>query len=1031
LIEFFAIFEAKNFIHSPNSLTYMRKLLVSALLVSPVLMQQAAAQNRSISGRVTDSATGQGLPGVTVLVKGTTVGASTNADGSYTLSVPATATTLSFSFIGYGTVDKPIGDASTVDVRLTATASSLDEVVISGLASTVKRTNLANSVATISAEELTGSTRPVTVDAALNGKLAGANISQNSGAPGGGLSVQLRGISTITGSSQPLYIIDGVYVNNEQIGNGAGSATFTGASAGTGRTTQDQTVNRLADLNPNDIESIEVLKGPSAAAIYGTRGNAGVIIIRTKRGKAGRPRVTLTQDVGIARAQNLLGKEDWTEAKIRSVFSGQTAEDEVALWRQQTAAGNIYDYEEEIFGNTGVLTNTALGVSGGGEKTKFYISGSTNNESGIVKRTGFQRNSIRANVDQQIGKLVDLSVTTNYINSQNRRGFTGNDNNGVGYTYTLAYTPSYHELHKLPNGLFPDARRTADNPLAIVDRAVNEESTNRFITGLNTTFHLIEREGSSLRFNVQGGVDFGYTENFLHLPSDLQSQRDLPNPGASRITKTDAFFTNLQGGLVYDWRVLDGALSLTSQIGTVRLTRKLNQTYNQGIGLLPGQDNPNSGTIITQNTYIEEQQDVGFFGQQEVNWRDRIIVAGGIRFDKSSNNGDVDKLYPFPKASVAVNIANFDFWTADAVNVIKPRFAYGQTAGVPPFTAKFSPLQVIGAGSNLGLIQQLTTGNAEVEPEQATELEAGIDLAFLQNRITFEGTVYKKSVFDILRQYTLAPGTGVQQVAGTGNGSQTVGAFPVGDLENRGIELSLGVTPVRNANISWTSTTQFWLNRSEVTKSIIPVNSVGLGFGNTFGRNLWAKGESPSRWFGTPADPNGLFGLTRYEDAQPKFQMSFLNQFTLLKNFELSFLVHWKKDGYISNLSRVLKDEGGTTKDWSEDSGQVDEEGNPLTRGQARQLATAREFIQNGGYIRLREASLYYTIPAAVRTSLFKDYVANIRLGVSGNNLVTFTDYVGYDPEVSNFGNVANAAFVDVGAYPNTRRMFFHLAVEF
>ncbi|OON65876.1 SusC/RagA family TonB-linked outer membrane protein [Hymenobacter sp. CRA2] len=1009
----------------------MKRQLTILLLALPAVVQVAAAQTRSVSGRVTDAANGQGLPGVTVLAKGTSTGATTDADGAYSINVPTGTTTLQFSYVGYQTIDRPIGSAGTLSVALSADTRQLDEVVVSGLASTVKRSNLANSVATISAKELTGITRPVTVDAALNGKLAGANISQNSGAPGGGLSVQLRGISTISGSSQPLYIIDGVYVNNEQIGNGAGSPAFSGASATTSRTTQDQTVNRLADLNPNDIESIEVLKGPSAAAIYGTRGNAGVIIIRTKRGKAGQTRVSITQDIGIARAWRLLGKEDWSEEKIRRVFSGQTAEDEVALWRTQTQAGNVYDYEEEIFGNTGVLSNTTLSVSGGSENTKFYVSGSTNNESGIVKHTGFQRNSIRANVDQRIGKLVDLSLNTNYINSNNQRGFTGNDNNGISYTYNLAATPSYHELHRLPDGTFPDARRTPDNPLAIVERAKNDETTNRFIVGLNAAFHIIERETSSLRFTVLGGTDFANTRNFLHLPSDLQSQRDLPNPGASRLTNTNAFFTNLQGALVYDWRLLDGNLMLTSQAGTVRLTRKFNQNFSQGVGLLPGQSSTNAGTIITQNSFESEQADVGVFAQQEINWRDRIVVTGGIRFDKTNTAGDKDKWFPFPKASIAVNVANFDFWTLDVVNVVKPRFAYGQTAGVPPYSAIFSPLSTIGAGTRLGLLQQVTIGNRDVEPERATELEAGLDLGFLENRITFEGTVYKKKVFDILRPYTLAPGTGVQQVAGIGDLSQTVGAYPVGDLENRGIELGLGITPVRSDNLTWTATTQFWLNRSKVTRSVIPVNTVGLGFGNTFGRNLWAEGESPSRWFGTPADPNGVLGLTGYEDAQPRFQMSLLNTMTVFKGFELSFLFHWKNKGYISNLSRELKDEGGTTEDWSEPSGQVDAQGNPIPRGVARQSATAREFIQDGSYVRLREASLYYTIPVAVRTKLFSTYVSNIRLGVSGYNLITWTDYVGYDPESSNFGNVANAATVDVGSFPNTRRMFFHVAVEF
>jgi hypothetical protein len=231
------------------------------------------------------------------------------------------------------------------------------------------------------------------------------------------------------------------------------------------------------------------------------------------------------------------------------------------------------------------------------------------------------------------------------------------------------------------------------------------------------------------------------------------------------------------------------------------------------------------------------------------------------------------------------------------------------------------------------------------------------------------------------------------------------------------------------------STTQYWFNRTEVTRIVVPAFNTGLGFGNAYGRNVFALGQSPSRWYGSPTsavnNPNNPSFLTRYEDAQPKFQMSFLNNFTLFKNVEVSFLFHWRKDSYTSNLSRLLQDEGGTTKDWSEDSGEVDEAGNTLTKGEYRSGLTAREFIQNSGYVRLREASIYYSVPASIRTAIFKDYVRNIRIGASGNNLITWTDYVGYDPEVSNFGATSNGAQVDVSSFPNTRRVFFHLSLDF
>ncbi|MCC2547002.1 SusC/RagA family TonB-linked outer membrane protein [Hymenobacter sp. BT175] len=998
-------------------------LLLFSLMLFSALLQQVVAQDRSISGRVTDRATGQGLPGVTVLVKGTTVGASTNADGSFSLSVPASATTLTFSSIGYTSIDRPIGSDATINIGLAADTKQLGDVVVTGLASSIKRENLANAVTTISAKELTGSTRPVSVDAALSGKVVGANIAQTSGAPGGGVAVQLRGISTINGSSQPLYIIDGVYAVNEAIGNGAGSAAFSGASSGTTRTTQDNPLNRLADLNPNDIESIEVLKGPSAAAIYGTRANAGVIIIRTKRGAAGQTRVSLTQDIGFSRAIRLLGKEDWTPEKIDKFYSGAAAAAEKAELAAAQSAGKIYDYEKEVFGNTGFLRNTGLSISGGTDRTKFFASASTSDEEGIVKNTGFQRNSVRLNLDQKIGQRLDLGISSNYINSNNRRGYTGNDNRGISLGYTLAYVPSYKELHKNELGVFPDAP-TGDNPLAVVERAINEEETNRFIQTGSATLRIIDKENSSLRLTAQGGVDFSNSAAILALPADLQSSRNSNNPGAVRFARNNFLNTNLQAFLIYDWKLLDNNLSLTSQLGTVRLDLNQDLTYTQGVGLAPGPLTPNRGSIITQDAFLQRESDVGFIGQQEMNFKDQIIATAGVRFDKSTRNGDPEKLYAFPKASLAVNVANFEFWTVDQVNQVKLRAAYGETGGPAFFGATFSPLGPISTGGRGGFLPSTLVGNAGIEPERATELEFGADLGFLENRVTLEASFYNKEVKNLVNTFVLAPSTGVSSIR----------AFPVGDLRNRGIELALGVTPVRSDNFSWTSTTQYWHNRSEVTRITVPTFITGTGFGSAFGRNYFKLGESPSRWYGVPANattnPDTPSNLTRYEDAQPDFQMSFLNSFTVLKSFDISFMVHWKNGGYISNLSRLLQDEAGTTVDWSDPSGRND--GQTIGQFRAGQAGVdARQFIEDGSYVRLREASIYYSVPSGVRTSLFKNYVQNIRVGVSANNLLTFTDYTGYDPEVSNFGATSNFAQVDVAGYPNTRRLFFHLGIDF
>lgn len=997
--------------------------LLLAFLLS-CLWYQAEAQDRNISGRVTDRATGQGLPGVTVLAKGTTVGTSTNSDGAFSISVPANATRLVFSFIGYVAQERSIENASTVDIALATDVKQLDEVVVNGLASTVKRSNLANAVTTVSGAELYGSTRPATVDAALNGKVVGANINSTSGAPGGGVSVQLRGISTITGNVQPLYVIDGVYAVSQEVGNGAGSAAFSGASSGTGRTTQDNGTNRISDLNPADIESVEILKGPSAAAIYGQRANAGVIIIKTKRGTAGQTRVNLSQDLGFQRIRHYIGHSDFNLAKVQSVY-GPGSDLEAAF---NAANGQTYDYEREVFGNTGFMRNTNVSISGGNERTKFYAAGSSTLETGIVKKTDYRRNSVRLNLDQKIGSRIDLGVNTGYYNSTNRRSFFGNDNNGVSVGYNLLSIPSFVNLHADPvTGIYPNSPVTGDNPLAIVDRAINQEVTNRVTTASTATLRILDQENSSLRLTAQGGIDYAGSNAQLALPSDLQSQVSAANPGVARVAKNQFFNYNLSTFLIYDWKV--GALALTSQVGATRLGLNTQLQYSQGQNLAPGPLQPDRGTIITQQTSIQDETDVGYIAQQEVNFKDIVIATGGVRFDKSSRNGDPQKLYAFPKASLAINFAKLDGFTIDNVNLIKLRGAYGETGNPAFFGGTFSPLSTISTGGRVGLLPSTLVGNPAIGPERATELELGLDLGFFNGRVTFEGSVYNKKVIDVIYPFVLAPGTGVSQVR----------AYPVGDLRNRGLELSLGLVPVQTENFRWTSTTQFWLNRSLVTRLIVPIANLSPGFGAGYGTTYLAQGESPTQWYGRPSVTDNPFLLTRYGDAQPTFQMSYLNSFNIFKNFDVSFLLHWKQNSYTSNLTVTNQDGFGTSPDYDVPFTYTDKNGASVTQplgvvrgnGLGPFSNNASYYIQNSGYVRLREVSIYYTLPASLRTSLFSNFVQTLRVGASANNLVTWTKYQGYDPEVSNFGSTNTQAQVDVVGYPSTRRFWFNINIGF
>ncbi len=975
----------------------------------------AQAQERAVTGRVLDGASRQGLPGVTVLVPGTTIGTSTNAEGAFSIGgVPATATRLQFSFVGYRTTEQAVTGAP-LTVTLLPETRALDEVVVTGLATSIKRSNLANSVATVSAQELVGPTRPVTLDAALQGKVAGAVITQTSGAPGGGFSVQLRGPSSIIGTSEPLYIIDGVYANNETYENGRSSNAFTQAGA-----QQSGTTNRISDINPDDIESVEVLKGSSAAAIYGTRANAGVIIITTKRGKAGQTRVSLRQDVGLTTILRTLGKEDWTAGKIagfpRLRGTGDVPQEQAVLAQAQQA-GKIYDYEKEIYGNVGLLSSTNVNLSGGSDKLRFFASAARTDEGAIEQGLGFVRNSARLNLNADLAKNWDASFNVSYTNAQNKRGFNGNNSNDVSVPWLIALTPSYAELHPDADGVYPANPYAGENPLALRDRAVNTETTNRFLQSFTTNYYVFRNGNASLRLSGQGGVDFTLTNQELYLPEDLQSQRVLANPGAARYTKNQQLNLNLQAAAVYTQQV--GRTTLTTQAGIARISNALDASFAQGQGLQPGLRNPAAATLQTLGQFFSSGIDLGYFVQEEANFADRVIATAGLRADQSDRYGDPTKLLYSPKGSLAVNLANFDFWTAkEAVNLLKVRAAYGQTGGLIPYGAYFNPTLPTAIGGALGVRSSQQVGFANVRPERATELEAGVDAAFLGSKITLEATVYRKVVHDFLFPYSLAASTGVTEIP----------VYPVGDLRNQGVEIGLGFKAIDRPNFRYAEQTQFWFNRSEVTRSTVPIQSAGPGFDPYYGLNYIIQGQSPTRWFGNPVDP--VTGLpTPYQESQPRFQVSFANTFTFFQNVELFFLIHVKQGGYNSVLTQNAYDLAGTTQGWSQPATAPD--GTASTVGNVRFSQDTPGYIQDASYLKLREVSLYYTFPKTALGALGRS-IQRLKIGVSGNNLMLVSPYRGgYDPEVSNFGSQPVGGYQDLWNFPGARRMFFHVNLDF
>jgi TonB-linked SusC/RagA family outer membrane protein len=991
----------------------LRRAGVYAFILAGLWSFSASSYGQTVvNGVVADERTGETVIGATVLQKSTTNGVATDVEGAFQLSIQGSLpATLVIRNVGYRsqevtvyTADEPVRVVLNEDVNL------LEEVVVTGLATRTKRANLANAVTSIPSKELTGTLTPETVDNALYGRIPGASVRTNSGAPGGGISIQLRGINSLQGASQPLYIIDGVYLNNSTLSTGRSSLTRAGGAG------EDDAANRLADLNPDDIETVEVLKGPSASAIYGTRANAGVIIITTKKGREGKTQIRFTQEVGYAELSKRLGSATWDEDKINLFFPAASREVELQRYRDAVAKGRAHnDFEELLYGEKPLITNTNLSVSGGNAKTKFFASGNVSQEGGIIKHTGFDRKSIRLNLSHTLNDRVNFSINSNYLYTNSDRGFTGNQNrSGSSIGYILGYTPSYYDPRPV-DGVYPDNPYIAsanENPLELRDKAVNNAKVNRFIEAATLNVAFFSTPSASLNLALQGGLDYLTQKSFEYFPEYLQLQRSEQNPGILYIGNTYQTNLNLQGFLIYNQQI--GKLNLVTQAGAVGLQTESESIFNQSQGLVSQQTNLEQATVISAPTHsISRVKDFSLVAQEEVNFDDKVIATAGVRFDKSTLNGDPNRYYAFPRASLAVNLNKFGFWNVPSVSHLKLRVAYGETGGLPNFGATFTSLSTVVLGGLLGSTLSTGAGNKDIKPERAGELEVGFNAGFLKDRIQFEATYYDKTVRDLIQTLNMSPASGIltQRVNGT-------------TLKNTGVELGLTVVPYTAAHLTWTSRILYWSNRSKITKLAVPPYTSGI-YGLAYGTYLFKEGHSPTTIVGNPRKENGEY--TVYGNSQPDFQSSWYNSIAFLNGFDFSFLLDWKRGGQVMNITLYNTDNGGTTPDWNDDWN-----GDGLPNGKDREgKGTAGVYVQDGGYLKLREIALKYTVPRRITESLFARHVNRIQLGVSAGNLLTFSPYKGYDPEVNSFGTTATNTGSDLFNYPPSRRFLFNLQIEF
>jgi len=474
--------------------------------------------------------------------------------------------------------------------------------------------------------------------------------------------------------------------------------------------------------------------------------------------------------------------------------------------------------------------------------------------------------------------------------------------------------------------------------LSIVNNAVNDQTVQRLIQGLQLNADLFKNESSTLSLSIDGGVDYLTFKSMVWMPTYLQNQQSNANPGDVVHTIEDNFNSNVQAVLSFATTV-SGNIELNTQVGMSRFDQLQQRNVVRGQGLVAGQTGIANATIQSVINQTEvEVADLSWFGQEEINWDDKVIATVGGRFDRSSLNASQDEYYFYPKASLAVNLLNFDLIQGDFLNQLKPRIAYGETGGLPNFGVTYSSLNSGNIGGRLATSVGGRSIDPDLSPERAQELEFGVDVSMLDNRISFEATYYNKNVVDLILDEQVPTSSGISVIATN-----------AADLQNKGFEFTLNLNPLRNPNLNWFSTILFWKNESEITDLSIDGYTLG-GFGTSLSNYLIQEGFSPSTIVGLPEVQNPSL-YTIYGDGQPDFEMSFSNDFNIYKNFDFSFLWHWKKGGDNINLSQLLTDAGGTSPDWNDSV-----EGSALPKGAERVInGGSGAYVYDASYLKLRE----------------------------------------------------------------------------
>ena len=982
----------------------MRKfgMWVAVLMLTLITSVEASAQRR-VTGRVLGDA-GDPIGSASINVQGTAVGAYSGEDGRFVLNnVPTGAQLLVVRRIGYRRLTRPLlPTTEELEIRLAKDVLELERQVVTGTTTTISSANSANAVASVSGEQL-NKAPSATIENALQGKISGAVISQNSGAPGGGMQIQLRGVTSINATSSPLYVVDGVIVSNAAISSGLNSLTTAGGGISG---SQDQQVNRIADLNPADIENIEVLKGASAGAIYGSLASNGVILITTRRGSSGKPTGSITQRLGQFSLSHKLDLRCFgSAAEVTKAL------DAAAAAEFTSNGGACHDFEQQFYSGNPMSYETDMAVRGGSGGTTYYVGGLAKRDNAIQRNSYYQKQSVTANISQLLGSKVTFRSNNEFVHSLTDRGISGNDNNDiVSPGDVFASTPTWIDLAAggrnpyLPSG---------SNSFQNADLIKQPEDVYRYIGSINTSLSAYASQRQTLDFTFIGGVDaFSYNAKIVSPPEAYFEAND-GLPGTIVINKSQNVNANLN--LSGAHKLMTSLLTATTSFGLRQGRRQSSAIINSGRNIPSGVSDVNFGVVQSVNENQFLVKDFAYFAQEELLLLgERLLLTGGANLERSSVNGDDKKFYAYPKAAASYRLPFLPKFTDE----LKFRVAYGKAGNQPPYGYKFTSLPISVYDGQLGARPSATAGSPGIKPETSKELEGGIDAQFLGGRAALDFTVFKKNVSDLILSASVANTSGF-----------STRLLNAGSLQNTGTEIGLSVTPIQRGSTSWVSRTTYANVDGRITSlGGLPCFNGGSFFSTKYGAPYVCEGYSPSAVQARDGfDTSSAGGVTRrigtFESA-PDFNMGFSNEFNI-GPIRLYGLLDWRHGGKVANLTNAYFDP--FTNDGT---GFLADTAKSAARIKAVNV-DGKSYLEDAGFVKLREISVSYTLPKTLVRGLFSSLTQDMRIEVSGRNLKTWTPYTGYDPEVSNFSNQNIGRFQDVTPYPPSRSLFVSIIAGF